>query len=410
MGRVGKPAPDSVEQQALLAMIAQMGASRAINCPLAALKGWMADYLADCEPVVQRVLWTSAELGIHREVQEAAERRPMAPAAYNRSIHRLMDEAGMQEAFAHRVVRAWIAGFCGAAPSPSDPPPSPSPASHRRLVVTLSLSLALVAAAAVVLVLRSRPRAPDAPPVAPSARPLVVVEATPASPPPAPPTETECAGLLKQLKALQSTDYGAQLPLLERVAPCGTLHTLRLGYALYRVGNLDRAETVLAQLKDTPKQGTRATAFTYLGHCASARGEYDEAIDRYERALCIQSDHKLARPAVDLLRTARDPGPPLVAALATVLAGRPVGTALASFSPAERRLIQNAAFARHGRPFFEPTLDAFFYGRLRPSGLAPRGPDANFNLSSLDTVDWSNAGRVDPDPHATPDEPGAPGR
>lgn len=63
---------------------------------------------------------------------------------------------------------------------------------------------------------------------------------------------------------------------------------------------------------------------------------------------------------------------------------------LAGLSPAALNLLRNALYARHGRPFRRPDLQAFFYGARGPeraSKLLPRKIDPSFGDSMMDAAD-----------------------
>lgn len=63
---------------------------------------------------------------------------------------------------------------------------------------------------------------------------------------------------------------------------------------------------------------------------------------------------------------------------------------LAGLSPAALNLLRNALYARHGRPFRRPDLQAFFYGARSPeraSKLLPRKIDPSFVDAMLDAAD-----------------------
>jgi hypothetical protein len=88
------------------------------------------------------------------------------------------------------------------------------------------------------------------------------------------------------------------------------------------------------------------------------------------------------------------PSPPsrLDVLLAKVLLGKPVNAAeLATLSTEELAQLRNAPYARHGRPFKTPSLQAIFYGP-RPAGssLPPLSPNPGYSDALLDAADRAN--------------------
>jgi hypothetical protein len=81
------------------------------------------------------------------------------------------------------------------------------------------------------------------------------------------------------------------------------------------------------------------------------------------------------------------------------LAQQPGGPRLSLYSRHGLRKLRNAVFARHGRPFKDPDLQAFFYGPAREdwveAGLPKLTPDPRFSESRLTDVDKQNLAALD---------------
>jgi hypothetical protein len=81
--------------------------------------------------------------------------------------------------------------------------------------------------------------------------------------------------------------------------------------------------------------------------------------------------------------------------LRKVLAGgRLAAEELGPLAPATLARLRNAPYARHGRPFKNPELQAFFYAPHPSSSLPPLAPDPAFDESRLDAADRANIAAV----------------
>lgn len=86
-------------------------------------------------------------------------------------------------------------------------------------------------------------------------------------------------------------------------------------------------------------------------------------------------------------------GKSIEAQLGKIFAGQPLdASAVVGLSPPALNLLRNAIFARHGRPFKRPELQAFFYAPRpkTPSPLLPRTVNPKFSDALLDANDKRN--------------------
>jgi hypothetical protein len=147
----------------------------------------------------------------------------------------------------------------------------------------------------------------------------------------------------------------------------------------------------------------RAEAFTAVQLERARRHVGDACKDRCttrdERAMEYFSGEIRAR-----LELMDSQGVSIASYLKQLLAGEPLsqpkgGPALTYFSKRVLRKLRNAVFARHGRPFKDADLQAFFYGPRREdwleAGLPKLSPDERFSEARLTAIDRQNLAHLD---------------
>jgi tetratricopeptide (TPR) repeat protein len=165
-----------------------------------------------------------------------------------------------------------------------------------------------------------------------------------------------------------------------------------LSWARYKSGRLnevnDAAAKALALASGEPK--IMVTALYSVGRVAETAGDYDKAQQAYQRVLDLKADHGPARTALETLLIVRRPGPDLLAATGKVLQGEILEDEdVAKLTLGELRVLRNGPYARHGKNFRDPGLNAYYYGE--GSSLPMRlAIDPDFALSSLTLEDKAN--------------------